>query len=254
MAIFLKLCAAGLIFAAAFLGGLIPILSRHNKTSEKWLFYGEFFARGIFLSAGIIHLLPDANTVFHDIRPYIHYPVMFTLCVFTVFAIQLIEQCTSRFAAKRAFSQHWLPYLLLILLSIHSVIAGAALGIDNNITHILIIFIAIISHKSAESFALGISMCTHQIPKKVMFGLLVLFSFMTPIGIIASSLISTLLDGTQASLAQAIFAGIASGTFLYIASFKTADLEDSLKERSDLTATGFFGLGISIMALAAFFG
>lgn len=254
MALLFKLCAAGLIFAAAFLGGLIPLVFRNNKSPKYGLFYAEFFARGIFLSAGLIHLLPDANTIFHHVRPEIQYPVIFALCVFTIFVIQLTEQWTSRFAAKKAFSQHWLPYLLLILLSIHSVIAGAALGIDNNLTQILVIFFAIISHKSAESFALGVSMQQHQIPQKIMLGLLILFSLMTPLGIIASSMISSFLNSTQTSLAQAIFTGIASGTFLYIASFKTTDLEGSIEKPSNLIATGFFGLGLTLMAVIAFFG
>lgn len=252
-ALVLKLISAGLIFLTGFLGGILPMIYRNNQRSERLLFYGEFFARGIFLSAGLIHLLPDADSVFREIRPNVHYPVVFAICVFTVFTIQFIEQCTSKFAAKTAFAQHWMPYLLLILLSIHSVIEGAALGIYNNISQVLIIFVAIISHKSAEAFALGVSMRSHKIPKKVMLGLIALFALMTPIGIISSSLILQFLSSNQSSLAQAIFPGIAAGTFLYIASFETPDLEGCIKGKSNLASTGFFGFGILIMALVALY-
>lgn len=251
MATALKLFFALLILVAGFVGAILPMFYRNTKRSELLLYYGEYFARGIFLSAGLIHLLPDAALSFQALHPGVHYPVVFTLCVLTLFFIQLIEQATNRFAAKTAFAQHWMPYLLLILLSIHSIVSGAALGIDNNLSHVIIIFIAIISHKSAEGFALGMSMRAHKIEKRVLLWLIIAFSLMTPLGIVTSSVVSTLLTSSQASLAQALFGGIAAGTFLYMASFKTADLEDCIKEKANLTATAFFGLGIGLMASVA---
>ena len=50
------------------------------------------------------------------------------------------------------------PYLLALILSIHSFIAGAALGIEKTILASVILFIAIIAHKGGAAFALGISM------------------------------------------------------------------------------------------------
>jgi len=46
------------------------------------------------------------------------------------------------------------PYLLLVALSIHGFFEGLALGIQNDINSIMILAIAIIAHKWAESFTL----------------------------------------------------------------------------------------------------
>lgn len=251
MALSFKLLCALLILVAGLVGALLPIMDGKVKQRERWLYYGEYFARGIFLSAGLIHLLPDAANSFHSIAPSVHYPVIFAIAVFTLLVIQVIEQVTNQFAAKTAFAQHWMPYLLMILLSIHSIVSGAALGIDNNLSHVIVIFIAIMSHKTAEGFALGLSMRTHRIAKQVCLGLIIVFSLMTPLGIVASTIVSAFLNTAQAAYAQAIFGGIAAGTFLYMASFKSADLEDCIKERADLIATLFFGLGITLMATVA---
>ena len=49
------------------------------------------------------------------------------------------------------------PYILLIALSIHGSIEGIALGVMNSLKDCSILFTAILLHKWAESFALGIS-------------------------------------------------------------------------------------------------
>ncbi len=247
----LKLMFALMILIAGLIGALLPVIDRKIIKSERWLYYGEYFARGIFLSAGLIHLLPDAAKQFQKLKPDFHYPLIFTIAVLTLFTIQLIEQITNQFAAKKAFAQHWMPYLLLIILSFHSIVSGAALGIDTQLSHVIIIFIAIISHKTAEGFALGMSMREHQIMKRVSLGLVVIFSLMTPLGIVASSVISNVLDHAQAAYTQALFGGVAAGTFLYMASFKSVDLEDCLKEKANINATLIFGLGIALMASVA---
>lgn len=46
------------------------------------------------------------------------------------------------------------PYLLLIALSIHGFFEGLALGIQDEFNSVMILAIAIIAHKWAESFTL----------------------------------------------------------------------------------------------------
>lgn len=50
-----------------------------------------------------------------------------------------------------------LPFLLAFVLSIHSVIGGMALGLQNSPEKVTPLFIAILSHKWIEAFALGAS-------------------------------------------------------------------------------------------------
>jgi zinc transporter ZupT len=46
-------------------------------------------------------------------------------------------------------------YSALVALSIHSLVGGLALGAEQDTTRVLVIFLAIFAHKSAEGFALA---------------------------------------------------------------------------------------------------
>ena len=47
------------------------------------------------------------------------------------------------------------PYILALVLSIHSFIEGLALGVQSDVTQTTILLIAIASHKWIEAFAFG---------------------------------------------------------------------------------------------------
>jgi len=49
------------------------------------------------------------------------------------------------------------PYLLTLAMSVHASFAGLALGLQNEMTGFIGMFIAIIAHKWAESMTIGIS-------------------------------------------------------------------------------------------------
>ncbi len=247
----IKLIAAALIFAAGLIGGLLPLLSKDSKASYRLFYYGEYFARGIFVSAGIVHLLADSQSIFVRTHPHFDYPIIFAITVATIFFISLIETSTNKIAQYRSFSQSWMPYLLMILLSIHSIIAGAALGISTSLSQVAIIFIAIISHKTAASFALGINMRAHKVERKMMITLIIIFSLMTPFGVIASSIVDAFISSDGASLAQAIFGAIAAGTFIYIGAFNRERLELNEDKRARIIPTLYFGLGIALMIVVA---
>ena len=55
----LKALAALSIFLAAIVGGWLPMMVSSHKRARALIFFGETFARGIFLGAGLIHLLPE---------------------------------------------------------------------------------------------------------------------------------------------------------------------------------------------------
>ena len=244
-----KLSAAILIFLAAVMGGLWPILTKSHKQSYRLLTYGEYFARGLFLATGLIHLLGEAEKTFLTTYPHVSYPFILTLCVITIFALTFIEQSARKLAHAQSAAHLWLAYLLLILLSIHSIIEGAVLGINLPKSDLILIFIAIFSHKSAAAFALGINMRTHHVSKNAMLWFLILFALMTPFGILLSSMLSELAAPHDHTLPQVLFSAIAAGTFIYLALCKTISFE---QERPlEILPTLFFGLGIAIMSCVA---
>jgi len=104
------------------------------------------------------------------------------------------------------------PYLLLAALSFHGLFEGIAMGLQGGYNDTLFLFIAIISHKWAEAFTLGISFSKAQTDKVTFIRLILLFSLFTPIGIIIGILLSS-----QSKIVEAIFLALSTGTFLYVA-------------------------------------
>jgi zinc transporter ZupT len=103
------------------------------------------------------------------------------------------------------------PYLLLVALSTHGLFEGTALGVQESFKESLFLALAIIAHKWAESFTLGVSFFKSNTEKDTYVRMIILFSFFTPMGI----LIGILLYGTS-PIIQGCFLAFSSGTFLYI--------------------------------------
>ena len=60
-------------------------------------------------------------------------------------------------------------YVLVIILSFHSIIAGLVLGLTNNFSEALTICIALFSHQWTESFALGVSLINQRVSRAKFF-------------------------------------------------------------------------------------
>lgn len=104
-------------------------------------------------------------------------------------------------------------YILAILLTVHSVIEGVALGIEDTLADTTSILVAIVGHKIFDAFAIGINLAKNNIQANQILKLIALFACTTPIGIIAG--ITFLPNPRQSVLAESIKA-ISAGTFIYI--------------------------------------
>lgn len=211
-----KLLSALTIFVAALVVGLLP--TAFSQKHPRAVSISEAIASGIFLGAGLFHMLPDAQNVFQEIG-FTHYPYAILLCVASFLALAIIEQIANYFGDKSSSSLTAL--VLLCVLSIHSLIAGAALGINVSMSNAVVIFIAIIAHKSSASFALVVSLHkSFQSARTVLF-MLLLFSLMTPLGILLATSISSALQTKQALLTEAVFNALTAGTFIYVGALDT---------------------------------
>jgi zinc transporter ZupT len=139
----------------------------------------------------------------------------------------------------------------MILLSVHSLIEGAALGIGFSLMSIVILFIAIVSHKGAESFSLTIEMQKKMMPPKIALNLLLIFACMTPFGILFGSVLNSYLQASSVFLAESIFDAVAAGTFFYIALMPHSDVCEKHADAFSLDNLWYFGLGIALMAFVA---
>ncbi len=247
----IKIIMAIIIFAVAIGGGLPAIVIKNGKGARLFFSYGEALSRGIFLGAGLLHLLPEAQEHFYEVYPNIEYPVITGLCALSVAALLFIEQgLSTHFNKKDSQSTSFLPYILATILSIHSLIAGASLGIDTTTLGFVVIFIAIIAHKGSAAFALGVSMRNNDISKRSMLKIMIFFSLMTPIGVLFGSFLNQMLSADYAKQLESIFDAVAAGTFIYIAAFSyepTAYLAEAKANR----LIGLFIAGILFMGVIA---
>lgn len=103
--------------------------------------------------------------------------------------------------------------VLFIALSFHSVLEG--LGIGAQTSSAWGVFLAIIVHKGLAAFALGSGLVQSALPTAHVVLYMVLFSFMTVIGIIVGWIVAA--DSSEDSAAAGICVALASGTFIYVA-------------------------------------
>ncbi len=219
---------AVLIAAVGAAGVFAPWLAA-SRGGGKAIAYGNSFAGGVLFAAGLIHLLADASDGFATAYPNVDYPAAYavaTLAFFLVLglervvprAIEIGDQDASPEAAALLGAGRrggLTPYLLLLTLSIHSIIAGVTLGISSP-QGAGILLIAILAHKGAAGFALGSMFREAQVPPRTRIPALLVFVGSTPLGVILGAVVIDLF-GDGGGAAEAWFKAIAAGTFLYIA-------------------------------------
>ena len=114
-------------------------------------------------------------------------------------------------------SPELLPYILVIVLSVHSFIAGLALGIETDSGAILTLSLAIFSHKFFAAFALGVALIKAGAPRSRLYKQIGIFATMTPLGIVVGTILSVVLAGAAEQLTSTILQSLAAGTFIFVA-------------------------------------
>ena len=104
-------------------------------------------------------------------------------------------------------------FIMLLALSIHGLFECLALGIQSNFKNTLFLFIALMIHKWAEAFTLGIFFVQAKLLKRNYYLLILFFAFIAPIGVG----LGILLSKTANDLVEGIFLCMSTGTFLYVA-------------------------------------
>jgi zinc transporter 1/2/3 len=220
---------------------------------EKFLIYGHALSGGVFLGAGLLHMLFEAIEQFHEVAPDSEFPWIMLITIGGFLLVLFIEKVLFRNAAVGTLTgeKSILPYLLLLILSLHSIIAGAAMGLESSLQATVIIFIAIIAHKVFAAFALGISLKESNIEQSAFNRNIAIFASMTPIGILLGAGLSAILEDSVAI--EAIFGAIAAGTFIYVAILEIIEeLFGNPEHRWGEFV--FLSLGIAFMAVLAVWG
>ena len=264
-----KLISACLILLVGLAGGFTPWLFTTRKNAERLFSYGNAFAGGVFLSVGLIHMLGEAAEQFNQLWPNLDYPLVYAIATASFLMLLLIERVSIKnngFDEVRltpieltqtvdqkpnSFANTYIyPAILLVTLSVHSVLTGIALGIQSGISDVTILLIAILAHKGTAGIALGVSLQRSSFSKKTKALLVVVFTVMTPIGILLGIAFSEIFQLRQREVVEAIFNALAAGTFLYIAALDIF-AEEFIRpqqrwQKFILTCSGF-----AIMAIVA---
>ncbi len=241
----IKLFSATIIFAITLLSGCYPFIKKLRNKQHLSLPKAEAFGSGIFLGAGLIHMLGESSHEFNALG--IEYPIPFLIagCVFLGFL--LLEH-----VAKELYHHHEqskVPFALLavLMLSIHGFLAGTALGMTHSVSLALVVFIAILAHKWAESFALALQIARSQMRMKHALFLFLLFSLMTPLGIFTGSYATEYLEHHE--LLEPYFMALAAGTFLYLGSLHGLEKSVLIHDCCNLKVFVFVIIGFLLMAL-----
>jgi solute carrier family 39 (zinc transporter), member 1/2/3 len=262
-----------LIFSViAFTGGAIGVLTawvpREGARGERFMAWGDTFAGGVLAGAALIHLLSAGADSFRALDPSSKFPLAFVLAGAGFLLILLIEgviiadpdpsqsplHSGSRGASHEVSPQihssepHPFVFVLLLVLSIHSMIVGLTLGAQSSVTSTVIVLIAIMAHKSVAGFAPGISYRRAGHSLRGALPVAAFFSSMTPLGILAGTAIGALIPPVGQHIFEAVFDSVGAGTFLYIATLDIIRTEFELSgdrwQKWLLASLGFGVMGL----------
>jgi zinc transporter ZupT len=231
--IYYKALAGALIFASSLAAVIYPIRKHLLSSHSEPLELGEAFASGIFLGVAFFHMLPASINSFQKLWPNLQYPVAELICILGFISLLFLERL-SLISCNRRNHNHGvsIPYILTIMLFIHELIEGTALGINTSFTGAFMLFVAILAHKGSTSFALCVTLMRHQVSLKSIVAIVIFFSLVTPLGIFLGATLNSLTYLNSGQLLEALFNAFATGSFFYMATLHHVQFHKRAAEES----------------------
>lgn len=244
----LKLFFALIIIVVILLAGWYPFKRRMDENGKHHDFpIGETLATGVFLGAALMHMLPEANTGFVGMG--YHYPFAFIITGAVFLFFLWFEHLGKELYQHHETNHPAFAILAWAMLSIHSIMLGTALGLNHNNSLIIMLFLAIITHKWAESFAIAIQLNKSSLsyPNSVLFFLS--FAMMTPLGIFIGWYFGRGIETN--SLFDPILISASAGTFLYLGTLHGLERCVMVERCCNLRDFSFVIIGFLLMASVA---
>lgn len=233
-----------LLFLVGLLGGALPLFRRW---SERQLHGSLAFSTGILLGAVFFHLLPSISSDAPQAVPapasalieHVHEPgeehdhdhdddahadphghahgavLPWFFVLVGVLGVYLVEALVLRTHDFDEQHRHRaVSFATLTGLSLHCFTAGVSYpAIEAAMGGVSALFlIAFLLHKGLEAFSLTTVFQLAGFPNKKVALMVVLFSLVTPAGI----LVGHLLSGTLSDASMSFFSALAAGTFLFV--------------------------------------
>jgi zinc transporter ZupT len=245
----LKLLFALSILAVIILAGWYPFKKRMVDDAHSDFPIGETLATGVFLGAALLHMMPESNSLFQAMGYQYPFAYLITGGIFLLFLwLEHIgkELYHHHDAAHPAFA-----ILAWLMLSVHSLVLGTALGLSQDYSLVIMLFLAIITHKWAESFAIAVQLNKTTLSAKKTIILFLIFALMTPLGIFIGWYVEH--DLQTHSLLDPILIAASAGTFLYLGTLHGLERCVMVERCCNLRDFSFVIIGFLLMASVAFY-
>lgn len=227
-----------LLFASALLGGLGIFLFKNDTTKHLKLVLS--FSGAYLFAITVLHLMPDVyDTKDSQIGLYILGGFLLQIVM-----EQFSEGIEHGHIHKNSHKHYIFPFGIMISLCLHAFLEGMPLAQGH---HKELVY-GIALHHIPASFALGSVLSQHQISKRSIISLLILFAVMSPLGYWLSFQIGQGSMGNIGAYFDRIM-GVVIGIFLHIST--TILFESSVDHKFNLKKLVAVLFGLSI-ALAGF--
>ncbi len=225
-----------------------PVLRRAGGTESRLFGTLEALAAGVFLGAGLIHMLGDADGEFSAAG--LGYPWAFTIAGGMLLVLLWFEHWGRRVseAAGRGGGR-FMALLATAMLGIHSFLVGGALGTSSEMAMTLIIFVAVLAHKWAASFALALELTRSALSPAARWRAFTLFAMLFVAGVAGGAVLMRF--DRAAPLAEPLFSSLAAGTFLFFGTLHELDRAPLIAKSGRIGGFLAATAGFALMAVVA---
>ncbi|MCP0913166.1 MULTISPECIES: ZIP family metal transporter [Legionella] len=243
----LKLFFALSILAVILLAGWYPFKKRKHHGEHFDFPLGETLATGVFLGAALLHMLPESNAMFNAMG--YEYPFAYIITGLTFLIFLWFEHLGKELYHHHDGNHPAFALLAWLMLSIHSLVLATALGFTHDLSVIIMLFLAIITHKWAESFAIAVQLNKSSLSTRQSLIFFLIFALMTPLGIFLGWYFE---QGVETnSLFDPILVSISAGTFLYLGTLHGLERCVMVERCCNLRDFSFVIIGFLLMASVA---
>lgn len=243
----LKLFFALSIFTVILMAGWYPLKKRFLKEEHFDFPLGETLATGVFLGAALMHMLPESNHMF--VKMGYEYPIAYIITGLIFLLFLWFEHLGKELYHHHDASHPAFALLAWLMLSFHSLVLATALGFSHEYPVVIMLFLAIITHKWAESFAIAVQLSKSSLSPRASIAFFLVFALMTPLGIFIGWYFNR---GVEThSLIDPILVSLSAGTFLYLGTLHGLERCVMVERCCNLRHFSFVIIGFLLMAAVA---
>lgn len=245
----LKVIFAASIFIVILLAGWYPFRKRIKEETHVDFPIGETLATGVFLGAALLHMLPESSTLFKEMG--YHYPFAFIITGAVFLLFLWFEHLGRELYHSKTTQLPTFALLAWTMLCIHSIMVGAALGLAHFNSVIIMLFLAVITHKWAESFAIAVQLNKSSLTTNQCLVFFFIFSLMTPLGIYIGWYFGHNIE--THTVFDPILISASAGTFLYLGTLHGLERCVLVERCCNLRDFSFVIIGFLLMAAVAIY-